>query len=293
MSFSRMLIFFFSRLIVLITAKSSLPPLYFCLDKGYFSNDSTYESNLNGLLSTLSSNPEINHTGFCSTSLGQNDDDTVNAIALCRRDITTKECISCIDVATRVFPEICPNQKESILWYDICMLRFSNRSISRKMEIDPSMGFFNNISVPESERTQFYTALSELMDNLASRVKFADSRHNFAAGNVSLGSNKALYVMVQCTPDLAGERCSDCLFLAYDYIISYGSTGGKVFAPSCQLRYEMYLFFEPDALDMSEPPQVRPTPPISPTISTSSPPTRTSGTIGNVKKLNILFSLFM
>ena len=79
---------------------------------GTYINNSTYQSNLNTLLSTLSSYKEINY-GFYNISVGQNPN-KVNAIALCRGDITQDKCHSCLNDFWLLLPQRCPYQNEAI-----------------------------------------------------------------------------------------------------------------------------------------------------------------------------------
>ena len=46
------------------------------------------------------------------------------------------DCIGCINNATAELRNLCPNQKEAIIWYDNCMFRYANRSIFGVMETD-------------------------------------------------------------------------------------------------------------------------------------------------------------
>ncbi|KAK7280217.1 hypothetical protein RJT34_25279 [Clitoria ternatea] len=92
---------FLSRLFLIIIIGSQaiaqqLFPHEFCdNNRGNFTINSTYHTNLNTLLSTLSSNTEINY-GFYNFSYGE-DADKVYAIGLCRGDQMPDECRSCLD----------------------------------------------------------------------------------------------------------------------------------------------------------------------------------------------------
>ncbi|KAM4113990.1 hypothetical protein ACJW30_04G036700 [Castanea mollissima] len=96
----------------------------FCLNNDNYTSNSTYKANLNHRLSSLSSNTEIDY-GFYNSSYGQNPD-KVYALGLCRGDVKP-------DLLT----QLCPNQKETIVWYDYCMLRSSLRNIFGIMENSP------------------------------------------------------------------------------------------------------------------------------------------------------------
>ncbi|KAJ8760481.1 hypothetical protein K2173_015148 [Erythroxylum novogranatense] len=278
---SRFIFFLFSVLIQVIDLSTSqqpnLPVLHYCLDKGNFTSNSSYESNLYRLLDSLSSNPDISSYGFSSSSHGQ-DANTVNAIAMCRGDKNASACRTCINQSSQVLPQLCPNRKEAILWYDDCMLRYSNRTLSGKMEIDPLGGFVNVENVSESEETQFRQAISTLLDDLESRAASGDSHRKFATGNVTLSSvtRTHLYVLVHCTPDLASNLCLDCLIMAYDAYNAGLKQGERVFAPSCQLRYELYPFFDDQKSDEAKLLQ----PPIAPQATVIGPSFSTSGTAG-------------
>ncbi|KAK2990999.1 hypothetical protein RJ640_005481, partial [Escallonia rubra] len=51
----------------------------------------------------------------------------------------------CVDDPTRRLRQLCPNQKEAIVYYDDCMVRYSNRSIFGIMETTPS-GYLVNVA---------------------------------------------------------------------------------------------------------------------------------------------------
>lgn len=92
--------------------------------RGNYTTNSTYEANLNLVLSNISSNTQVEN-GFYPNSMGQ-DPDKVYAIGLCRKDIKQADCLGCLKNASNVLPQNCPNRKEAIGWYDYCMIRFSD-----------------------------------------------------------------------------------------------------------------------------------------------------------------------
>ena len=116
-----------------------------CLDNRNYTSNSTYKANLNQLLSSLSSNTEIDYE-FYNFSYGQNPN-KVYSIGLCRGDVKPDNCCSCLNNATNLLPQFCPNQKEAIVWYEGCMLRYSFRDIFNIKETGPPLCEYNNISV--------------------------------------------------------------------------------------------------------------------------------------------------
>lgn len=235
---------------------------HFCqYDKGNYTANSTYQANLNAILSSLSSKTDITN-GFYNFSVGQNSD-KVNAIALCRGDVKLDDCRSCINDSRHELTQLCPNQMEAVGWYDNCMLRYSNRSIFSKREVFPRFWKRNNNNI--SSVDEFNQALRTVLDSLKNKAKSGGSLRKFAIGNTSAPDFKTLYALVQCTPDLTELQCNDCLDTITGTIPNCcdGKEGGRVVAPSCNFRYEIYRFYDPTIDDQVAPPS---------TASIQSPP---------------------
>jgi hypothetical protein len=262
---SSRLLFFLSAIFLLAVqavAQTTDFLYHICLNgKGNYTANSTYERNLNHLLSSLSSNKEIDY-GFYNSSYGQNSDQ-VSAIGLCRGDVNPDVCRSCLDNATSLLKQLCPNQKEAIGLFDYCMLRYSNRSILGVMETDPS--FFkwnpNNVS---ANYDQFKDDLRKLLANLRSEAVVGGSLRKFATGKATAPNFQTLYALVQCTPDLSELECNNCLAGAFEQIPNCcdGKQGGRVIRPSCSLRFEVFPFYTSTAA--TSPPSSLVAPPVSP-----------------------------
>ncbi|XP_050212586.1 cysteine-rich receptor-like protein kinase 29 isoform X2 [Mercurialis annua] len=226
---------------------------------GNYTANSTYQKNLNTLLSTLISNTQITY-GFYNLSVGQIPDQA-NAIALCKGDVSIQECRGCIRNSTRQIIEHCPNYKEVLGFYDSCMLRFSNRSIFGLMETQPTVHMVNEENVTDAN--QFDSALQKLLSRLRSKAASGNFTRKFATGNESAGF-ETIYGLVQCTPDISEQNCNDCMVAAIRDIpfCCDGKLGGRVMKPSCNFRYENYRFYQPmaDAEELPPPPQ-----PLTPT----------------------------
>ncbi|KAL9667802.1 hypothetical protein QQ045_002170 [Rhodiola kirilowii] len=108
MRFSRLLFvvaYLVSILVCLASSKDESHLFDTCLGANYTSN-SIYQNNLNTLLSSLSSNNDINY-GFYNFSAGEGID-RVNAIALCRGDISQTACRRCVNFSTTDLPKSAP-----------------------------------------------------------------------------------------------------------------------------------------------------------------------------------------
>ncbi|KAL4585482.1 hypothetical protein LXL04_010103 [Taraxacum kok-saghyz] len=99
---------------------------YHCQNAGNYTKNSTYQRNLETSLSAL---PNTNSGfGFYNLSTG-NGNDRVNSMALCRGDVDSNLCRSCLSDSVVKLPELCPDQREAIGYYDNCLLKYSNETI--------------------------------------------------------------------------------------------------------------------------------------------------------------------
>ena len=213
-------------------------------DKGNYTINSTYHSNLNTLLSNFSSHTDI-YYGFYNFSYGQ-DPDKVYAIGLCRGDQNPDQCLKCLNESRVSLADECPNQKEAINWRGECMLRYSNRSIFGRMENQPTsrIVYLKNVTGSVDE---FNDVLESLMRNLSSTAASGDSRRKYATGSKPAPDFQTTYGYTQCTPDLSSEDCTTCLGEAISDIPNYfnGKAGGNVLKPSCRIRFDPYSYYGP------------------------------------------------
>ncbi|KAK8517355.1 hypothetical protein V6N12_032547 [Hibiscus sabdariffa] len=225
------------------TAQNSNPTASSCSnDRGNFTAGSAYETNLNAVLSSFSS-IAANDYGFYNLSIGQTPDQ-VNAIALCRGDVQPDVCLSCIDNATTEITSVCPNQKEAGIWYDFCMLRYSNRSIIGVLDRSIVIQLVNPSNVTDA--ASFNTALNNMLVDLMNRASSGGSLRKFATGNVIDPVLQPIYALEQCSPDLTQEDCTTCLETTLSVIPGCcgGRRGAQVILPSCFVRFEMERFFQ-------------------------------------------------
>nr|XP_027062940.1 putative receptor-like protein kinase At4g00960 [Coffea arabica] len=228
---------------------------YYCGNTTYNPNSTTgiiYRTNLNFVLDTLSSNASQTDTnGFYNFSTGNDPSNKVYGLFLCRGDLSADVCKECVASATtRVFQE-CPNQRAAIVWYDECLLRFSNETIFSKVDstAGPFMCNVQNATGPgwyTFTRVDLYNAAHQAAGD-ASGKKFAVRESNLSAavqeGNLS--AFRRLYTLTQCTPDLSADDCEGCLSAAIARLPTCCTirVGGRVFLPSCNIRYELYRFY--------------------------------------------------
>jgi hypothetical protein len=102
MDCSRVVLFFYFALIYAVFPTAA----QYCYDTGNYTRNSTYRTNLETLLTSMSSNTKIDY-GFYNFSVGESPD-KVSAVALCSLDISPNECRSCINESSYYLLQACP-----------------------------------------------------------------------------------------------------------------------------------------------------------------------------------------
>ncbi|KAH7838951.1 hypothetical protein Vadar_033075 [Vaccinium darrowii] len=126
-----------------------------------YAPNSTYQTNLNTLLSVLSANSN-NSNGFYNFTAGSSPPDVAYGFFLCRGDFSTADCQDCVVSASKSVVERCPGSKQVTIWYDpYCMIRYSNESIFST----PYVGFRRILRNPQNvtNATLFREVLGEVL----------------------------------------------------------------------------------------------------------------------------------
>ncbi|GAY31971.1 hypothetical protein CUMW_272990 [Citrus unshiu] len=171
--------------------------------------------------------------------------DKVYGLYNCRFDVSNDVCQDCIKVAIHTIVTNCTGAKEAIVWYDQCMVRFSNSSFPLSLETSETVYLWNTMNVTDPYK--FSNILAQSFRDLIQNATSRDSKHPAAAQTVNASSFVKLYTLVQCIPYLSKPDCNVCLrgALAQIPACCSGKQGGRVLTPSCNIRYELYPFFVP------------------------------------------------
>ncbi|CAE6137220.1 unnamed protein product [Arabidopsis arenosa] len=253
---------------ILKTVSSATNPIYLyhiCPNTTTFSRNSTYLTNLRTVLSSLSSPNAAYASLFDNATAGEeNDDNRVYGLFLCRGDVSAEICRDCLAFAVNETLYRCPREKVAVIWYDECMLRYSNQSIVGQMRIRPAVFLTNKQNITENQVSRFTESLPALLIDVA--VKAALSSRKFATEKANFTVFQTIYSLVQCTPDLTNQDCESCLRQAINWLprCCDRSVGGRVIAPSCSFRYELYPFYNETiaAATMAPPPSTVAAPPL-------------------------------
>ncbi|BAT93989.1 Cysteine-rich receptor-like protein [Vigna angularis] len=223
---------------------------YFCdsnNDRGNYTTNGIYSQNLNSALSIVALHASRN--GFFNVSIGKGTN-SANAIAQCRGDVTPTECTNCLAQTRANLTRVCSNRKEAIGWYENekCMLRYSDRTITGLDEIGPAYFVWNLNDAPNAD--QFNRVVKKLLDGLRDTAASAAKGRKYAVSTATGPDEQVIYGLAQCTPDLSGPRCLDCLVQSIAELprCCNNRIGARIIRPSCYVRYETdFLFFGPPA----------------------------------------------
>lgn len=156
------------------------------------------------------------------------------------------------------------------MWYDVCMLRYSNSTIFGTVDTSPTLAAFNIQNA--SDPVVFNKQVGSLLRKLQSEAMAGDSQLKFADGGPARVSDfMSVYAYVECTPDLTGLDCSNCINGLITYIPSCcdSKIGAFIANPSCNIRYEIYQFYYSGNDSLSPPSSPAPTPNATTTTGSS------------------------
>ncbi|KAK2404982.1 cysteine-rich receptor protein kinase [Trifolium repens] len=217
----------------------------------------TYKSNLRTLFSSLSSNAtkEFYNTTVTNRTLSN----TVYGLYMCRGDVSSSICQQCVANATQKLSTDCSSSKQAVIWYDECMVRYSNISFFSTMATYPGIFMMNTANI--TNQTSFMSLLFDAMNESADKAANSSvGTKKYATKEASISSFQTLYCLTQCTEDLSQQDCSTCLSDAISSLpqCCNGKQGGRVLFPSCNIRYELYPFYQNLTPSASPPPSAAP-----------------------------------
>ncbi|KEH32942.1 salt stress response/antifungal domain protein [Medicago truncatula] len=233
----------FISIISLFTKSIAQSPNYVgddCHNSTEQSLTATYKSNLNKVLSLLSSDAIVSK-GYNHTSIGENTIDAVYGLYDCRGDVTGSFCQFCVSTAASDVLQRCPNRASAVIWYNFCIFRYSNHNFFGNLTTSPSW------QRPGSKNITNPQELDKAEDNMQSLISEATLETNkmYAMGEFNLSIEKR-YGLVQCSRDLNEKQCNQCLEAMLDKVPKCCGTkiGWQVLAPSCLMKYDDFMFYQ-------------------------------------------------
>ncbi|KAL3509646.1 hypothetical protein ACH5RR_029047 [Cinchona calisaya] len=224
---------------IALGASNSIAPLFhFCFTSDNFTTDSPYQTNLNKLLTNLLL--DTPPTGFSSSFAGQSNDTTFG-LSNCRGTINTANCSACINDATSLIRQGCPNNKGGMIWYDDCFMKYSNSNFFGTIDNEDVFIFPVEKNVTKNPEA-FYQNVTSLLFQLSAEASLAPKL--FATGELEIEPSEKVFGLVECTRDLSSFNCKACIDATIGILPNNTlGTGRKIIGGSCNVRYEMFQFF--------------------------------------------------
>ncbi|XP_058760075.1 cysteine-rich receptor-like protein kinase 25 isoform X2 [Vicia villosa] len=211
----------------------------FYLSYNCSSNHNTIsEKSFRLLLSDLSSNAASGKTFHTNVS------DLVYGLFMCRGDLPSRLCASCVTNAADKIYSKCLSFSEGIIWYSHCLVRYSNRYFVPSMETIPMYRDINITNHSTPDQNLFASTLSNQLSELANKTGNSDGK--YMTNSLKLNDKQTLYTLEQCQPNLSNQECISCLNDVISRAVPWsllGSVGGRVIYPSCNLRFELFQFY--------------------------------------------------
>uniref|UniRef100_A0A803N952 Uncharacterized protein n=1 Tax=Chenopodium quinoa TaxID=63459 RepID=A0A803N952_CHEQI len=217
----------------MVTSQINLIGSY-CYEAGNYTQNSTYQRNLNIVLSDLS--VKASTTGLYNSTRGHSPN-IVYGQFYCRGDVSHQPCQECVQSAAQEIVTKCSNHKEASISYEGCTLSYANRSIFSLLKTDP-FNWHQNSNENISNPTQLDQVMSTTINNLIKRAAYNETYHGYETGKAPLPPDQTLYCVVQCSPGILGSPCESCLSGSYRewQTCCRGKVWAVIFQPNCQIR---------------------------------------------------------
>ncbi|KAJ4813151.1 cysteine-rich RECEPTOR-like kinase [Rhynchospora pubera] len=226
--------------------------LYTCGSTGNDTENNSYQADLAKLFTSLSTET-VALEGFATYSIVV--PDQIFGLVLCRGDVNSSVCGSCLNKSMSDIQTLCPNSKEATIWYDFCLLRYSNDDFLSSTDNSHQVIMWNSENVTSERfngwsplnvvmKSYYKTMMNTLLQDVAQRAAYESSKR-FGVGDINITSSvPIIYSMAQCTPDMPNHACHACLQDLINEILNNfdGRQGGRILGVRCSLRYEIYNF---------------------------------------------------
>ncbi|KAK7405575.1 hypothetical protein VNO78_07019 [Psophocarpus tetragonolobus] len=125
----------------IINAQSPTLMHHFCENSSLYNISTSFKTNLNKVLSWVTSDSATTREGYNRTVISSNNNgtnDAVYGLYSCRVDITGYFCKFCLTTAASEIARRCAHSVNAIIWYDICIIRYSNERFWGKVSLSPT-----------------------------------------------------------------------------------------------------------------------------------------------------------
>ncbi|KAI9198789.1 hypothetical protein LWI28_022149 [Acer negundo] len=168
-----------------------------------------YISKLDSVLNSLPTKASVN-------SFYNESSEGVYILFLCRGDVSAATCQTCVKNATQVIRQQCSSNRTAIIWYNECMLHYSNTNFFGLLRSSPDFLMWNtdNITVPDEPNYGALGLVYSLIDYASNTYMKLGTNDRIVVSN---GSRHG-YALVQCARDIDNSSCCSCLWILTEKI---------------------------------------------------------------------------
>ncbi|KAK7405638.1 hypothetical protein VNO78_07195 [Psophocarpus tetragonolobus] len=209
-----------------------------CQNNPQQSLSSAYETNLKRLLEWATSDSATSK-GYNSTRIGNKS--PVYGHYDCRGDVGGYFCQFCVSNAAREVPRRCPNRVSAMVWYDYCILKYSNESFFGKILTNQSWLFLGTKNISNKAEIRKDEDFVRYLIRKATK----ETNQLYYMDYFNLSFTQRRYGMVQCCRDLTNEGCRQCLeaMLAQVSKCCGQKIGWFIWSGTCMIRYDDEMFY--------------------------------------------------
>ncbi|KAK2354225.1 cysteine-rich receptor protein kinase [Trifolium repens] len=213
--------------------------------------NTSYKSNIKNFLSWIITDSATGNLSNYNAvgSKNNSDQDDVYGFYECRADITGSFCQFCINTAVGEILQRCPNGDKAMIWYDLCIIGYSNENDIGKVIVEPSWNVTGSkLAKDSTELAKVQTSMTSLIE----KMKVA-ATHNWASGEFNWSDTEKRYGLVQCNRALSKDGCKQCLEALLDRVPRCCGTkvGWVVVCPSCGMKIDDYNFYQQETASPS------------------------------------------
>ncbi|KAL6890285.1 hypothetical protein ACP4OV_009048 [Aristida adscensionis] len=235
-------------IVALLSAHVAGYPWSLCGGLIYFKANSTYEGHLRQAAAILPVNASVVSQDLFATAIFGAVPDQILATALCRGDVTDKNCFSCLTQAFLDLANHCSFDKEGSIYYDPCMVHYSPVHGLPDDDSDPSTQAYYqwNTGNVTSDPARYDRVVAALVNATADHAALNSTRR-FATGEADFNKEfPKVYSLAQCTPDYTPAHCRRCLAYLIDNSLESiftGRIGARSLSVNCTYRFETAPFY--------------------------------------------------
>lgn len=208
------------------SAPSTQSFLYGGCSQPKYGHGTTYESNVNSLLTSLvNSASSSNFNEFKISVPGSTQADIVYGLYQCRGDLQSPDCRSCVARAVSQLGALCPDSAGAGLQLEECFVKYDSTAF---LGVEDKTMVYKKCGPSIGYESDGLTRRDAVMDYLSAGGQY-----------FRVGGSGQVQGMVQCVQDLSTSACQDCFSEVIGRLkTECGSAAwGDVFLGKCYARY--------------------------------------------------------